>query len=241
MFFGANPHARRGRHVRSRVQVFFKIDASALAAKLPDGVCPRSWRGSVLGELRFTRLSAGGTLLGPLTGKADHYSCRLAVEIETDAGPRSGSWVHMRKTSSWFEAVYGGALRRHGYERSRFLVTEDSERFSLLIADSTGSEIELHTESCHHSSSVLFPSARAVLGFLGSADHPDPLLGELDHDLPEHLTPEPVYLQRLDARVFEDFPAGAISVDSAWRWVAAQRLDLTETAFERREAAVPAT
>ena len=68
MLFGQNPQSARGRHVRSRVQVFFEVDPSALSAKLPEGVRPRRWRGCVLGELRFTRLNAGGTLLGPVVG-----------------------------------------------------------------------------------------------------------------------------------------------------------------------------
>ena len=231
MLFGHNPHSRRGRHVRSRVQVFFRVDPAALAARLPEGVRPRPWRGCVLGELRFTRLNSGGVLLGPLTGKADHYSCRFAAEIDTRDGPRAGSWMHLHRSSSWFEAVYDGALRRHGYERSRFLVTEEPESFTLHITDSTGSEVELHAGRSGRSSSLVLPSPRAVLGFLGSCDHPDPILGDLDHDLPEHLTPEPVQLEKLDARVFGDFPADAITIDSAWRWVGQRRVDLTETAF----------
>jgi len=244
MFFGTLTPPFRGRPVHSRVQVFFKIEAGALAEKLPEKTRPRAWRGENLGELRFSRLDAGRALLRPLSGRTDHFSCRFAVDMETPDGLQPGTWVFTRKTSSWFEAVYDNVLLGSGYKRSRFLVTDEANRFDLLIADDGGAEVKLSAEAVERSCSILFPSARAVQEFLGSTHRLQPFdsrAPEGGDDPPVHLALEPLLLHELEARAFEAFPAGSITVDSAWRWVAQRRVFASETAFESRDSTVPAT
>lgn len=245
MFAGAlSSLPLRRRPVRSRVQVFFRADPEAVAARLPDGVHPRTWRGVTLGEIRFTRLDPRSALWGPLGARADHLSYRLAVDLPTDARLVPGSWVLERRTSSWFEAACGSSFKSALYARSRFALQEDGSELRLLIGRAGRPELALRAECVARSTSVLFPSARAVQSFLSSGERVepfDPFAPEVDDPNPPGLVPEPLCVQELDCALLRALPAGAAQVDSAWRWVSRPRTPLVERAFERSESAVPAT
>jgi hypothetical protein len=121
---------------------------------------------------------------------------------------------------------------------------QNTSIFSSQPVRAAKPEMRLRADAVVRSSSELFPSGGAVQDYLRSAQRLepfDPYAPEADADLLTHLTPEPLCLLELEARVFETFPPESIVVDSAWRWVDRRKLVLTETAFERSESAVPAT
>ena len=248
MFFGSLSHPLRERPARSRVQVFFRVDAQVLAERLPPGLRPRTWRGVTLGELRFTRLHASSALLRPLSSKADHYSCRFAVEKETPAGPLATTWVSAYESSSWLETFYGQAVGRSGKfgsERSRFWVRDDEDSVHLAIAGDHGIELRLRAEPAPRSTSMLFASPFSVCAFLESGSERECFdaielpKAELGHS--RKLVPEPLNLSELEAQALDDFPPEALAIESAWRWTSRQRMSVQSRTLRQREAPVPVT
>ena len=81
-----------------------------------------------------------------------HQARRFAAEIDTRDGPRAGSWMHLHRSSSWFEAVYDGEAIKVGFN-FRYLsdvlnsITEDQVEFQLTDPLSPGVMIGVGSEN----------------------------------------------------------------------------------------------
>jgi hypothetical protein len=142
-------HGVRGPAIRAvmerRLLVSYRIEPDVIQAVLPAPFRPALACGYAVGTICLIRLAGirpAGLLPSPFGLRAESAAHRIAVLLDTAAGPAPSVYIPCRYTSSRLAALTGGLLfprlrmaRFHGDEREgRYRITAESRDGTMRIA-----------------------------------------------------------------------------------------------------------
>ena len=213
--------------VERRLLVNYRTDPDITARLLPAPLRPQvvnGWAVAGICLIRLGQLRPKGVpaLVGLRSENAAH---RIAVEWDTDAGPRRGVFIPRRDTGSLANTVLGGRLFPGEHHRARFDVqeTRSALRVAFASTDSTAHVDVRVTAGGGWTGSELFgdlPDASEFFrqggdGYSATADEHRLEGLRLQADL---WSVEPVDVVAAASSFFDDrsrFPAGTATLDCA--------------------------
>ena len=210
-----------------RILVNFRVDPVVLSGILPPPFRPQLVDGYGIAGICLIRLKhVRPRLLPSFAGvSSENAAHRIAVEWDTDDGPRAGVFVPRRDTSSLLNVVAGGRVFPGAQHHARFEVREHGDAFHVAMDSRDGvARVCVEGEVVSGlSGDSIFSSVDSVSRFFeaGSLGYsPSASGGRFDglelRSFNWHV--EPLSIHRVESSFFEDrsvFPAGSVTFDSA--------------------------
>lgn len=211
--------------IERRVLVNFRIEAEAMAAKLPAPFRPKLVAGYAIGGICLIRLAGIRPVAVPVPCglSSENAAHRIAVEWDTPEGVQEGVYIPRRDTDSRLNSLVGGRLFPGVHHHATFTCEESPERYSIeMRADDGSARIKVvGVPSQGLPEGSVFADLAAAsrffeLGSLGYSDTATP--GEFDGlELRcEGWAVEPLEVEEVESSYFsEGFEPGQVAFDNA--------------------------
>lgn len=127
--------------IERRVLVNFRVEAGAMAAKLPAPFRPKLVEGYAIGGICLIRLAGIRPVAVPMPCglSSENAAHRIAVEWDTPEGVQEGVYIPRRDTDSRLNSLVGGRLFPGVHHHATFTCEESPERYSIEMQADDGS------------------------------------------------------------------------------------------------------
>lgn len=208
--------------IRRRVLINYRVDPVVVRPLLPRGLRPKLIDDSAVAGicLLCTEALRPIWLRTPIGWASEGAAHRIAVEWDSDDGPRHGVYIPVRHSASRLPVVVGGRLYPGSHRYARFEVEDAGERIRHeVIAPDIRIRADVATGATWSSSLFATPADaseffRAGLVCWSPARNGRGLEGRAMHPGPWAL--EPATALRVESSFFEGMPAGTALLDSAF-------------------------